>query len=143
MQYLYKDVDDFLKDLADNQDFDCNKINSNKRKLIFIYELKEKCGCIGVTLQNEINDEDKLKYMNQYNAIFRNRDKTINMNNLVNLRKIFIKTIRNLNSLLISYSYVLVLPYLELNSSIIIGIYINLENLKGTLHQFLQRNYFK
>ena len=97
-QYLYKDVDDFLKDLADNQDFDCNKISSNKRKLIFINELKEKCGCIGVTLQNELNDEDKLKYMNQYNTIFRNRDKTINMNNLVNLRKLFIKTLRNLFS---------------------------------------------
>ena len=33
--------------------------------------------------------------MNKYNKIFRNRDKTINMNTLEGLRKIFVKTVRN------------------------------------------------
>ena len=32
--------------------------------------------------------------MNKYNKILRNRDQTINMNTICNLRKIFIKTVR-------------------------------------------------
>ena len=64
-------------------------------KLVFINELIEKCGCIGVTLQYELNDANKIIYMKKYNKIFRNRDQTINMNTLFNLRKIFIKTVRS------------------------------------------------
>ena len=87
-QYLNKDNDDLLTDLMNNKDFECNKYQSNKMKLLFINELKEKCGCIGVTLQNELNEEDKITYMNKYNKIFRNRDKAINMNTILNLRNV-------------------------------------------------------
>ena len=88
-QYLNKDNDDLLTDLMNNKDFECNKYQSNKMKLLFINELKEKCGCIGVTLQNELNEEDKITSMNKYNKIFRNRDKAINMNTILNLQVIY------------------------------------------------------
>ena len=79
----------------DNNDFECNKYKSTKMKLVFINELIEKCGCIGVTLHYELNDANKIIYMKKYNKIFRYRDQTINMNTLFNLRKIFIKTVRS------------------------------------------------
>ena len=57
-----------------NKDFECNKYQSNKMKLLFINELKEKCGCTGVTLQNELNDADKITYMNKYEESIRRRE---------------------------------------------------------------------
>lgn len=95
-KFLFNDNDDLLGDLIENRDFNCNKYVSQKMKMIFINELKDKCKSTdGINLKSELSKEDAKIYMKQYNAIFRNRNKEINMNTLNNTQSIYIKCIRN------------------------------------------------
>jgi len=95
-KYLNNNNVDHLEDLIQNKDFNCNKFLSTKMKLIFINNIKKECKCIdGVNLPENITKKNQIKYMNEYNSIFRNRDKKLNMNSLCDTQKIFIKMLRS------------------------------------------------
>lgn len=95
-KYLNNDNNDHLGELIDNKDFSCNKFTSTKMKLLLINEIKDKCGCKdGVNLTKKLSKNDRIKYMNTYNSVFRNRDTSANMDDLFNTQKLFIKMMKN------------------------------------------------
>jgi hypothetical protein len=95
-EFLFNSNDDLYGALIANQDFNCKKYSSQKMKMIFINNLKTKCNSIdGLNLISVLSKDDANICMKQYNTIFRNRNKGLNMNTLINTQSIYIKCIRN------------------------------------------------
>ena len=76
--YLKNNNMSLTSKLGELNEFNCNKIKSNKMKLLYLYVLKDKLGCPDlndITITKDLDKLDSKLMYDMYNILFRNRKK--------------------------------------------------------------------
>tara|TARA_A100001201_G_scaffold143120_2_gene143452 strand:- start:63 stop:2579 length:2517 start_codon:yes stop_codon:yes gene_type:complete len=95
--YFFKNRDDIEISLHNKQDFNVKKLQTERRKYIWLKDILEKTNSLdGLNPMNDLNESDVKKLASEYDLIFKKLKTKINLNSKYEITKLIAKTYKHL-----------------------------------------------